>query len=1360
MPLADESRLLAAIDTSLPTARRVLVLAPHPDDEVFGCGGLLAALRAQGAEITLIVVTDGAAGGRGDGAELTACRQAESRAAAALLGLAEPIFWALPDRGLVFDEPLIGRLQASIEQFQAELVLLPSPADWNPDHQTLALAGAEALRRLGGQRQAAFFEVTDPLPAPNLLLDIGTLAPLKQQAAACFVSQLAEQPYLERSQALQRLRATHLGAHCQAAEAFLLVAASELELGLMRLFEGPLRQRQRWGMAATGRDLPLVSVIVRSMDRPTLDAALDSVALQTYPNIEVVLVNAKGPEHRPLAAGWGRLPLRLVATGAAVPRTRAANLGLEAARGEYLMFLDDDDWFEAGHVAKLVHALQAQSRCRVACTGVRCINADDQITALSFARGDDVAMLLVGNQIPIHAALFERSLVDAGCRFDEHFELFEDWDFWLQLMSHSEFLAVDGNSALYRLHETGGSGIHAQDARVGQAMLAVFRKWQVRWSDEQCLRLIEAVQQNHRCRLALSQQDEKLAAAQQQAAAAESRLEQLQRQVHEQQNALSAQQGEQQRLQEALTRQQLALAEQQQLCQLLETQLAQRQVELEHVMDSRSMRLTRPLRQLRRRSHQLRHGSELVMRYVQRHGGWQRGGRHMLRRAQQVWQQGGTRGFLLRFRDYARLSSQLQPLAPQPLGGYLQRDHLTKLPELPQRPCVNYRYWQGYQLPGPVDIIVCVHNALEDVRRCLSAVVEHSAHVRLIIVDDGSAPATRDFLADWAAGQGAMLIRNEEAGGYTRAANQGLRASTGQHVILLNSDTIVTPGWVEKMVSCAESQPRIGLVGPLSNTASWQSVPQLFNEEGDWADNPLPAGMSVAQMGGLVARHAAHSYPRLSFLNGFCLLIKRQLINDIGIFDEAGFGRGYGEENDYCLRARAQGWQLALADNAYVFHAQSKSYSHEKRAQLAAHADRQLNAKHGSAAIIAGVRQCRESRQMQSLRAHARVMLEREDCRRQARSRWEGRRVLFVLPVMHACGGGNVVISEALAMMRMGVCVSLVNLSLHREVFDASHPGLEVPVIYIDTPAQLAELGRDQDAVIATAFHSVAWLTALARRATGAAGPVLGYYVQDFEPQFFGRGHPNYTPALQSYTLLPGLRLFTKTAWNRDVVMQHTGAQACVVGPSLDVDACRPHLLEAQPAQERLPLRLVAMVRPSTPRRNPLGTLRVLAQLQQRFGSRLELLIFGNEEARLPLPQGAENLQLHDHGHLRPGQVTTLLASADIFLDMSHYQAMGLTALEAMACGAVPVLPEAGGTRSFASHEENALLVDTQDEAAVVAAVACLIEDDELRRRLQAQALQDSARHYPERAASATLEYLFAGQAQPGGTPLATELGT
>lgn len=638
-----------------------------------------------------------------------------------------------------------------------------------------------------------------------------------------------------------------------------------------------------------------------------------------------------------------------------------------------------------------------------------------------------------------------------------------------------------------------------------------------------------------------------------------------------------------------------------------------------------------------------------------------------------------------------------------------------------------------------VDIVVCVHNALEDVERCLSSLVRHTLPpYSLILVDDGSFDPTRDYLRRFAFDQDALLIRNDAARGYTLAANQGLHASNADYVVLLNSDTVVSPDWLDRMAMCAASDAAIGIVGPLSNTASWQSVPKL-EEDGDWASNPLPQGVDVEQMAMLVACRSARLYPRIPFLNGFCLMIKRQVIEDIGYFDEATFGRGYGEENDYCLRARKAGWTLAVADDAYVFHAQSKSYSHERRMQLCDQAGAALAAKHGHEIIEQGVLLCREDRVLQGMRARARLMSGRQamiDCGQEA---WEGKRVLFVMPVMAAGGGANVVISEARAMVAMRADVRILNLKRIREPFEDSYPGLDIPVIYADKEEDFARLSAGFDAVVATANHTVQWLRPLADH---HPRPIIGYYIQDFEPYFYAQDTAEYRIALDSYSAIDGMVLFTKTEWNRDEVSKMTGKHCAIVGPSFDAELFMPRRRQRAP-QSEAPIRICAMVRPSSQRREPILTMRVLRMVQRAYAGKVEIVIFGVEDDDpkfSPLPRDFSFVNL---GLRTPEQMAALLNEMDVFVDFSSYQAMGLTAMEAMSCGAAVIVPRAGGAASFAEDGENALIVDTSDERECYKALERLIVDHDLRLRLQCRAQVDVVRFSPENAAFNILQALF-----------------
>ncbi len=685
------------------------------------------------------------------------------------------------------------------------------------------------------------------------------------------------------------------------------------------------------------------------------------------------------------------------------------------------------------------------------------------------------------------------------------------------------------------------------------------------------------------------------------------------------------------------------------------------------------------------------------------------------------------------------------------------RNETIEIPLPPTRPPVTPHQEN-------VEIIVCVHNALEDVQRCLESVLRHTAQpCRLILVDDGSDPPTQDFLADFARQQShATLLRSDEATGYTRAANRGLRHSAAPFALLLNSDTLVSPGWLDRLVACADSDPVIGIVGPLSNTASYQSIPAL-NAGGDWAENPLPAGWEIDGWAGALAERSARLYPEMPLLNGFCLLIRREVIDDIGYFDEDAFGAGYGEENDYCLRARAAGWRLALADDAYVFHAQSRSYSHSCRRELSEQAARILSERYGRAPISAAEEALRDGPVLLGIRARAAVLAERSGLIEEGRQHFSGKRrfaakrLLFLLPVDAPGGGANVVLAEAEAMQAMGVEVHLFNLTKNRQLFTAAYPNNRLPV-HFGSPDDARRLGQGFDGVVATWHESVEWLPALSAPSP-KLGPTLGYYVQDFEANFFAEGSDEQRQAAASYTARPGLRCFTKTEWNRQEVLSHTGVECAVVGPSLDIDRFRPLTTEAQRHKAENPrlsaqsvssafhssdaIHITAMIRPSSPRRGPRLTMEVLRRLSHHYGERVAITLFGVSPADPDFADLPQDFDWQLAGMLETERVAALLGATDIFVDFSTYQAMGLTALEAMACGAAVIVPEKGGAVSFARHGENALVVDTSSAEACWRALRSLVDDEQLRTSLCANAIRDACAFYPERAALNILTVLF-----------------
>lgn len=463
-------------------ATRPLVFAPHPDDEIFGCGGAIRAFVSAGVPVRVIVLTDGAQAGD------AATRAMESRRAATVIGYGEPIFWELQDRSLQFGEKLVQMLAQAIEDWDADLVLAPSLLEIHPDHHACAMAALEAVRRKGCR--AACYECGHPLH-PNLLLDITPLMDIKREAMACFESQLARQDYAGQIEALNRYRTYTLSKDVQAAEAFAMVdTTAEIPPAV---YGGEFAWQHSAGIDSSEASAPRVSIIVRSVDRPTLVTALDSIAWQTYPNIEVILVHASGPTHRSYGDWCGRFPLLDLHSSAPLDRSAAANAGLSAASGDYALFLDDDDWCKSDHIERLAQALNSHPRIPAAYAGICVADSDGRPLGTTYDRSFDPDRLLIENYLPIHAVLFRRELAEsADCSFDETLGVYEDWDFWLQLSQLGPFLHVPGFSAYYR-QGTGNSGVHDAARYNDLPLQLIYGKWLNKWDSNALARAMNSL---------------------------------------------------------------------------------------------------------------------------------------------------------------------------------------------------------------------------------------------------------------------------------------------------------------------------------------------------------------------------------------------------------------------------------------------------------------------------------------------------------------------------------------------------------------------------------------------------------------------------------------------------------------------------------------------------------------------------------------------------------------------------------------------------------------------------------------------------------------------------------------------------
>jgi GT2 family glycosyltransferase len=631
-----------------------------------------------------------------------------------------------------------------------------------------------------------------------------------------------------------------------------------------------------------------------------------------------------------------------------------------------------------------------------------------------------------------------------------------------------------------------------------------------------------------------------------------------------------------------------------------------------------------------------------------------------------------------------------------------------------------------------VDVVVCVHNALHETHACLSSLLRRTARsFRLIVVDDASGEETARYLHRFASTNPTVtLIRIPQRRGYTIAANAGLRESTGDFVVLLNSDTRVSVGWLDGLLECLRGQDSIGIVGPLSNAATIQSVPRV-RAETSWAVNELPSWLTEDGLAFALACYNGPSYVVSPLINGFCFGINREVIRRIGLFDEVNYPDGYGEESDYVLRAHAAGFGSAIATKTYVYHAKSRSYGAEHRLRLAKRNHARLLERHGSE-VETLVRSVEFDETLASLRNWVDGVTSSPEAFAQSLPPVAP---LFVLPSFPegGSGGGHSIYQEVIGMRQLGISARIAVPKHHWPRVTWAYDNLE-PFVPFNTDRDLARELPQSNVVVATHHRTVPIVATLVGANTHLSA---GYYIQDYEPFFHGPGSREASEAEASYVAMPDALLFAKTDWLCDVVSRTHGVHVWRVEPSLDTALF--HSRGRRPIAK--PIRLVAMVRPRTPRRAAPETSEVLDRLIAELGDMIEVHTFGCSDRELAKLR--PNSSIVHHGILRRGAVAELFRRCDIFIDASPYQAFGRTGLEAMACGVAVVMPRVGGAAEFVTDSATGFLVDTSDVAAVAHKVSMLAQDRATLRRIQ-NAAAASALYYSIPRAAVSELVLFA----------------
>jgi GT2 family glycosyltransferase/glycosyltransferase involved in cell wall biosynthesis len=598
------------------------------------------------------------------------------------------------------------------------------------------------------------------------------------------------------------------------------------------------------------------------------------------------------------------------------------------------------------------------------------------------------------------------------------------------------------------------------------------------------------------------------------------------------------------------------------------------------------------------------------------------------------------------------------------------------------------------------EIIVPVYNALAETARCLDSVIAHSTRsYRLVIVNDASDETTTRYLREFIKSHPAtVLLENPINVGFLHSANRGLElhlrdaAQCAVIKLLLNSDTIVAPQWLEAFSHVFHVDERVGLATPLSNNAENLTV-------------TMPQGFTIYTMARMVQSLGTDTFCDVTTAIGFCMAMRSSVLREVGLFDEA-FSPGYGEESDLHFRVLYRGYRSVVVAGCYIYHQNHASFSERKTDIVAKNRpiferrwlsmyDNELSY-NGSMPVVERVRR-KSMEQAQEPRRHE---------------------LLFILPTSKLFGGVIVVYEICNRLIQRGVDANVIILS-------------EPTAIEMDRPS-ISWRGPIPEAqtYVATHFETCGYgFRALSQFPQSK----LAYLIQGYEGWFPG---DNLGEVVDTYRAIPNRIVVSH--WLKDLVARW-GCDSIVVPNGVDTQFFHPH--ESLGSAEARAPRLLLMLR-----QDPQGgfgpSLEILEKLKLKL-PQLEVTAVGNlaNEPRIrkfvdvacPSADRKKMRELYQH--------------ADVFLDCSMVQGFGMTGLEAMASGVTCVVSATGGVQEYA-NAENAILCPLGDLQSLIDGVVRVATDRSLRAQLRNRGIETAAK-FTWDAAVEQYQKILCGPLQP-----------
>jgi len=592
------------------------------------------------------------------------------------------------------------------------------------------------------------------------------------------------------------------------------------------------------------------------------------------------------------------------------------------------------------------------------------------------------------------------------------------------------------------------------------------------------------------------------------------------------------------------------------------------------------------------------------------------------------------------------------------------------------------------------DIIICVHNSPKFLRWCLHSVFQNSDEIlfNVIIVDDFSDEVTKSLIQEFEkAHPNILVITNKTNLGYVKSANEGIRNSVSENIVMLNSDAIVTKGWLEKFQTALQNDPKIGLISPLSNNAANLSI-------------RMHPGFSFVEMNECIEKNSKKIYPDAMTVVGHCLVITRKVIDKIGLFDEV-YSPAYTEETDYHFKAINNGFRAIIADDTFVYHKGEASF--ENRSKLFEEHLKIFLSRYGTQ--FKKLHADYEKRnELGYLRNQKTLLLNFEKI--SYKPEYD---VVFLLPSLAPGIGGIITVIEIVnRLILSGIRANIAYFG--KKLIDDGF--LFEPIQYEDSE-ELIQYPPRTKIIVATEYGTAEPVAKIAE----LYKMISAYFIQDYEGWFNSSRLLN--KVKETYRLIDNKIVVSH--WLQGLLKEQDNYESAVINVGVSHEELyKQEKIPPEIAELKKNCKIIVMSLLNMPNRR--GSVYFIQAAREILDETDDIGFVVTHRNSTEELIDFENPRFINLNMVPWKKMPEYLSSCDIIVDSSIYHGFGLPGLEGMSCGMAAILTDVD--LDYSEDGVNCILTKPKDIVQIKNAIKKLRDDPELLSKMKRNARQTAKR--------------------------------